>query len=193
MLVRLLAFYSKNLNSNPAEVYNFSVKLLLKRTERNKKRPRLAHFWKYEEKIISWSSHVGGFVDFLEARFSKSKIIREFYRGLPVWPDVTRSFPTFGQLHQLELLPNGIQKFAKVCPKFSQVGNKPSKNCRRLWIIGQNGEWSHWGPPTSIRGKIVLPHSLPLFHYFLFFNKVVSRIKLVILAADLNECYQMLK
>ena len=96
VLVRVLAFYSKNLNSNPAEVYNFSVKLLLKRTERNKKRPRLAHFWKYEENIISWSSHVGGFVYFLEARFSKSKIITscdlsvnliEVYQCDQMWPD----------------------------------------------------------------------------------------------------------
>ena len=32
-------------SSNPAEVYNFSVKLYLKRTKINKKRPGLAHFF----------------------------------------------------------------------------------------------------------------------------------------------------
>ena len=32
-------------SSNPAEVYNFSVKLYLKRTKINKKRPGLAHFY----------------------------------------------------------------------------------------------------------------------------------------------------
>ena len=36
-VVSMLAFYSDNPSSNPAEVYNFSVKLLLKRTKINKK------------------------------------------------------------------------------------------------------------------------------------------------------------
>ena len=36
-VVSVLAFYSDNPSSNPAEVYNFSVKLLLKRTKINKK------------------------------------------------------------------------------------------------------------------------------------------------------------
>ena len=45
-VVSVLVFYSDNLSSNPAEVYNFSVKLLLKRTKINKKRPGLAHFFK---------------------------------------------------------------------------------------------------------------------------------------------------
>ena len=45
-MVSVLAFYSDNPSSNPAEVYNFSVKLLLKRTKINKKRPGLAHFKK---------------------------------------------------------------------------------------------------------------------------------------------------
>ena len=36
-VVSVLAFYSVNLSSNPAEVYIFSVKLLLKRTKRKKK------------------------------------------------------------------------------------------------------------------------------------------------------------
>ena len=36
-VVSVLTFYSDNPSSNPAEVYNFSVKLLLKRTKINKK------------------------------------------------------------------------------------------------------------------------------------------------------------
>ena len=36
-VVNMLTFYSDNPSSNPAEVYNFSVKLLLKRTKINKK------------------------------------------------------------------------------------------------------------------------------------------------------------
>ena len=36
-VVSVLAFYSNNPSSNPAEVYNFSVKLFLKRTKINKK------------------------------------------------------------------------------------------------------------------------------------------------------------
>ena len=42
--VSVLAFYSDDPSSNPAEVYNFSVKFLLKRTKINKKRPGLADF-----------------------------------------------------------------------------------------------------------------------------------------------------
>ena len=46
-MVSMLAFYSDDPSSIPAEVYNFSVKLLLKRTKKyiNKKRPWLAHFF----------------------------------------------------------------------------------------------------------------------------------------------------
>ena len=44
-VVSVLAFYSDDPSSNPAEVYNFfSVKLLLKRTKINKKEAGLAHF-----------------------------------------------------------------------------------------------------------------------------------------------------
>ena len=43
-MVIVLAFYSNDPSSNPTEVYNFSVKLLVKRTKINKKRPGLAHF-----------------------------------------------------------------------------------------------------------------------------------------------------
>ena len=43
MVVSVLAFYSNDLSSNPAKVYNFSVKLNLKRTKINKKRAGLAH------------------------------------------------------------------------------------------------------------------------------------------------------
>ena len=39
--VNVLAFYSDDPSSNPAEVYNFSLKLYLKRTKINKKRLEL--------------------------------------------------------------------------------------------------------------------------------------------------------
>ena len=39
-VVSVLAFYSDDPSSNPAEVYNFSVKLLLKRTKIKTKRGR---------------------------------------------------------------------------------------------------------------------------------------------------------
>ena len=42
----MLAFYPDDLSSNPTEVYNFSVKLYLKSTKINKKRPGLAHSFK---------------------------------------------------------------------------------------------------------------------------------------------------
>ena len=45
-VVSMPAFYSDDPSSNPAEVYNFSVKLFLKRTKINKKRPGLAHLKK---------------------------------------------------------------------------------------------------------------------------------------------------
>ena len=45
LVVSVLAFYSDDPSSIPAEVYNFSVKLLLKRTKINKKRPGLAQFF----------------------------------------------------------------------------------------------------------------------------------------------------
>ena len=45
-MVSMLAFYSDDPSSNPAEVYNFSVKLLLKSTKINKKRPGLANLKK---------------------------------------------------------------------------------------------------------------------------------------------------
>ena len=44
-LVGVLAFYSADPSSNPAEFYILSVKLYLKRTKINKKRPGLAHFF----------------------------------------------------------------------------------------------------------------------------------------------------
>ena len=46
LVVSVLAFYSDDPSSIPAEVYNFSVKLLLKRMKINKKRPGLAHLKK---------------------------------------------------------------------------------------------------------------------------------------------------
>ena len=45
-VVSVLAFYSDDPSSNHAEVYNFPVNFLLKRTKINKKRPGLAHFYK---------------------------------------------------------------------------------------------------------------------------------------------------
>ena len=53
-MVSVLAFYSDDPSSNPAEVYNFSVKLLLKRTKINKKRPGLAHLKKIKLPKIDW-------------------------------------------------------------------------------------------------------------------------------------------
>ena len=46
-MVSVLAFYSDDQSSNPAESLQvFSVKFCLKRTKMNKKRPGLAHFLK---------------------------------------------------------------------------------------------------------------------------------------------------
>ena len=38
-MVRVVAFFSDDLSSDPADVYNVSIKLYLKRTKINKKRP----------------------------------------------------------------------------------------------------------------------------------------------------------
>ena len=43
-MVSVLALYSDDPSFNPAEVYKFSVKLILKRTKNNKKRPGLGQF-----------------------------------------------------------------------------------------------------------------------------------------------------
>ena len=51
-MVSVFAFYSDDPSSNPAEVNNFSVKLLLKRTKINKKEAGLGPFFK-EDKIES--------------------------------------------------------------------------------------------------------------------------------------------
>ena len=45
-MVSVLAFYSDDPSSNPAEVYNFSVKLLLKRTKINGKGAGVGPFFK---------------------------------------------------------------------------------------------------------------------------------------------------
>ena len=45
-VVSVLAFYSDDPSSNPAEVYNFSVKLLLKRTKINKKEAGVGPFFR---------------------------------------------------------------------------------------------------------------------------------------------------
>ena len=44
-MVSVLTFYSDDPSSNPAEVYNFSVKLLLKRTKINKKEAGVGPFF----------------------------------------------------------------------------------------------------------------------------------------------------
>ena len=44
-VVSVLAFYSDDPSSNPAEVYNFSVKLLLKRMKINKKEAGVGPFF----------------------------------------------------------------------------------------------------------------------------------------------------
>ena len=49
-VVSVFAFYSDDPCSNPAEVYNFWVKLLLKRTKINKKRPELVDYLFKKEK-----------------------------------------------------------------------------------------------------------------------------------------------
>ena len=45
-VVSVLAFFSDDPSSNPSEVYNFSVKLLLKTTKINKKEARVGPFKK---------------------------------------------------------------------------------------------------------------------------------------------------
>ena len=45
-MVSVLAFYSDDPSSNPTEVYNFSVKLLLEITKINKKEDRVGPFLK---------------------------------------------------------------------------------------------------------------------------------------------------
>ena len=52
-MVSMLAFYSVNPSSNPADVYSFSVSnLCWKRTKINKKSPGCAHFKKKQNKCI---------------------------------------------------------------------------------------------------------------------------------------------
>ena len=59
-VVSVLAFYSDDPSSNPAEVYNFSVKLLLKRMKINGKEAGVGPFLKrklqmLKEIIRKWS------------------------------------------------------------------------------------------------------------------------------------------
>ena len=53
-VVSVLAFYSDDPSSNPAEVYNFSVKLLLKRTKINKKEAVVGPFKKKSSRQAHW-------------------------------------------------------------------------------------------------------------------------------------------
>ena len=66
-MVSVLAFYSDNPSSNPAEVYNFSVKLLLKRTKINKKRPGLAHFLKKRINRLHITNFLVGLLNAVQA------------------------------------------------------------------------------------------------------------------------------
>ena len=74
-MVSVLAFYSNDPSSIPTEVYNYSVKLLLKRTKINKKRPGLAHFLKKIDKRLTflfatpWSEGFEYVVTVLELKF----------------------------------------------------------------------------------------------------------------------------
>ena len=45
-MVSVLAFYSDDPSSNPAEAYSFSVKFVFEKNENKQKRPGLAHFFK---------------------------------------------------------------------------------------------------------------------------------------------------
>ena len=58
LVVNVLAFYSDNPSSNPAEVYSFSLKCCLKRTKINKKRSGLAHLTKLQRYYRSYSMKV---------------------------------------------------------------------------------------------------------------------------------------
>ena len=57
-VVSVLAFYSDDPCSNPAEVYNLSVKMLLKRTKINKKETRVGPFFKktFKDWLAYWQS-----------------------------------------------------------------------------------------------------------------------------------------
>ena len=45
-VVSVVAYYSDDPSSNPADAYSFSVKFVFKKNENKQKRPRLAHFCK---------------------------------------------------------------------------------------------------------------------------------------------------
>ena len=70
-MVSVLAFYSDDPSLNPAEVYNFSVKLLLKRTKINKEEAGVGPFFKkkiYIKTISSFGNycklyHLSGTID----------------------------------------------------------------------------------------------------------------------------------
>ena len=52
LVVSVLAFYSDDPSLNPTEVYNFSVKLLLKRTKINTKEAGVGPFFKKRRPFI---------------------------------------------------------------------------------------------------------------------------------------------
>ena len=59
-VVSVLAFNSDHPSSNPAEVYKFSVKLLLKRTKISKKRPGWPILKKLNHQYVAASGRHGG-------------------------------------------------------------------------------------------------------------------------------------
>ena len=69
MVIVLAAFYSDDPSSNPADVYNFSVKLLLKRTKTNKKEAGVGHFFK--TKCTIFGQHT---VDLIQAKCHSVKL-----------------------------------------------------------------------------------------------------------------------
>ena len=60
-MVIVLAFYSVDPSSNPAGVYNFSVKILLKRMKINEKRMGMAHFLLKKEYRLSFAESLPRF------------------------------------------------------------------------------------------------------------------------------------
>ena len=58
-VVSVFAFHSDDPSSNPAEIYNFSVKLLLKRTSINKKESGVGPFLKKNKCSIKFMPMTG--------------------------------------------------------------------------------------------------------------------------------------
>ena len=54
-VVSVLAFYSDDPSSNPAEVYNFSVKIIIEKNENKQKRGRVGPFLKKQITVFYFS------------------------------------------------------------------------------------------------------------------------------------------